>query len=132
MIQLWTKNYIETISLIKYGINVVFNTLDLIGMEDLRLLIPKFDIQTENVTTYSRMLPSTTNNDRRCTALPKSDMDCCKPGDDCGVGEGDCDNDEDCANGLKCGNDNCYYDFPTTDIRDNWDITADCCYGDYF
>ena len=101
-------------------------------MANLRLLIPNFDTQNENIAKYPRMFPSATKNDRRCTALPKTDMNCCRPGDDCGVGEGDCDNDVDCANGLKCGNDNCYFDFPTTDIRDNWDITADCCYGDYF
>ena len=59
-------------------------------------------------------------------------MNCCWPGDVCGIGEGDCDFDVDCAAGLKCGSDNCYHDFRTTDIRNNWDVMADCCYGNNF
>merc|ERR1711874_769147 len=37
----------------------------------------------------------------------------------CGEGEGDCDNDDGCAPGLKCGNDNCPAGMPST---------HDCCY----
>merc|ERR1711874_43318 len=48
---------------------------------------------------------------------------CCdigQPGDGlCGEGEGDCDNDDGCAPGLKCGNDNCPAGMPST---------HDCCY----
>ena len=65
----------------------------------------------------------------KCSSYPKTDMDCCSFGAPCGVGEGDCDYDTDCHNGLRCGKDNCYYDFPSHDIRTNWDILADCCYG---
>ena len=92
-------------------------------------MIPKIDDVPENVVQMSRSNNRASNNNRRCSAEPKTDMNCCWPGDACGIGEGDCDFDVDCANGLKCGNDNCYYDFPTNDIRQNWDVTADCCYG---
>jgi hypothetical protein len=66
---------------------------------------------------------------KQCSSYPKTDMDCCSFGDPCGVGEGDCDFDIDCHIGLRCGRDNCYYDFPSPDIRNNWDVMADCCYG---
>ena len=33
--------------------------------------------------------------------------DCCTSSNPCGVGEGDCDNDNECQSGLKCGTDNC-------------------------
>ncbi len=40
----------------------------------------------------------------------------------CGVGEGDCENDQECQDGLKCGSNNC-------DISGNprFDETDDCC-----
>ena len=66
---------------------------------------------------------------KHCSSYPNTDMDCCSFGATCGVGEGDCDFDSDCHNGLRCGKDNCYYDFPSHDIRTNWDVMADCCYG---
>jgi hypothetical protein len=48
---------------------------------------------------------------------------CCdqgEPGDgQCGVGEGDCDNDDGCAPGLKCGRRNCPAGMPSS---------HDCCY----
>merc|ERR1711962_840414 len=39
----------------------------------------------------------------------------------CGEGEGDCDYDTDCQNGLTCGLDNC--------VGDSFDETDDCCEG---
>ena len=67
---------------------------------------------------------------RRCNSHPITDMSCCTGGRPCGVGQGDCDYDSDCQYGLKCGTDNCYYDFPTS-YGFNWEIMADCCYGKY-
>ena len=67
---------------------------------------------------------------RRCNSNPITDMNCCTGGRPCGIGQGDCDYDSDCQYGLKCGTDNCYYDFPTT-YGFNWEIMADCCYGMY-
>ena len=65
---------------------------------------------------------------RACKGHPLTDMNCCTRGRLCGIGEGDCDYDGDCRSGLKCGTDNCFYDFPTS-YGYNWEIMADCCYG---
>ena len=40
----------------------------------------------------------------------------------CGVGEGDCDSDEECSGALICGNNNCFTD--GSEIS----AAADCCY----
>ena len=56
--------------------------------------------------------------DKTCDAT-LGDHHCCKPDKPCGVGEGDCDNDDDCSGDLKCGTDNC---------GTGWgDDTFDCC-----
>ena len=41
----------------------------------------------------------------------------------CRENEGDCDSDEDCLQGLKCGVDNCKQKSGL-----EWDSTDDCCY----
>ena len=51
------------------------------------------------------------------------DDDCCSQGRKCNEGEGDCDGDNNCMPGLRCGTENCriksgYY----------WDDEDDCCY----
>merc|ERR1711872_439455 len=43
---------------------------------------------------------------------------CCRNGI-CGYGEGDCDSDDDCAHGLKCGSNNCR--------GSGFDRSDDCC-----
>ena len=48
---------------------------------------------------------------------------CCSTTDKCGEDEGDCDNDSDCKEGLKCGNDNC-----SQKSGFQWDTADDCCY----
>ena len=68
---------------------------------------------------------------RRCDGHPITDMNCCSAGRPCGIGEGDCDYDGDCQNGLRCGTDNCFVDFPTP-YGYNWEIMADCCFGILF
>ena len=54
-------------------------------------------------------------------------------GGNLGLGDGDCDNDADCAQGLVCGTDNCML-FRTSAGWPNdgpgWDMTDDCCYFD--
>jgi hypothetical protein len=77
----------------------------------------------------SSIISASSRMNKQCSSYPKTDMDCCSFGDPCGVGEGDCDFDIDCRIGLRCGRDNCYYNFPSPDIRNNWDVMADCCYG---
>ena len=42
--------------------------------------------------------------------------DCCT---NCDINYGDCDSDNDCKNGLKCGSDNCPSEYPSN---------YDCCY----
>ena len=46
---------------------------------------------------------------------------CCKPSNQCGEKEGDCDKDEDCFGNLKCGTDNC-------DASLGFTKSTDCCY----
>ena len=43
---------------------------------------------------------------------------CCSSSNPCGLFEGDCDTDEECAGNLECGNNNCPNFFSAT---------ADCC-----
>ena len=49
----------------------------------------------------------------RCKGV---DSGCCTEDNPCGVGDGDCDNDSDCAGELTCGNSNC-----------PWGDNDDCC-----
>ena len=52
---------------------------------------------------------------------------CCRNDGPCSVGEGDCNRDSECADGLRCGNNNCKNDFSTAEsVWRRWD---DCCYG---
>ena len=51
-----------------------------------------------------------------------NDGSCCTSDSPCGVGEGDCDSDSDCAGDLTCGNDNC----DPTYGAESW---LDCCVG---
>jgi len=49
-----------------------------------------------------------TKSDDCCTERCEGGDDCCgKDGHKCGKGEGDCDKDDDCQTGLKCGTNNC-------------------------
>jgi len=62
-----------------------------------------------------------------CSVCPpetacKGGDDCCSDGA-CGLGEGDCDSNADCANDLVCGTDNCKANFDST----SFDSTDDCC-----
>merc|ERR1712223_188506 len=52
-----------------------------------------------------------------------TEMDCCGADQDrqCGYGQGDCDADEECAKGLRCGRNNC------KEFRSWAEPTADCC-----
>ena len=42
-----------------------------------------------------------------CSRLDNIDWSCCTSNNQCAVGQGDCDTDSDCLQGLKCGFDNC-------------------------
>ena len=48
------------------------------------------------------------------------DPSCCTAKNPCGIGEGDCDRNDQCLGYLVCGKDNCGSGFPST---------ADCCTG---
>jgi hypothetical protein len=69
----------------------------------------------------------TTSN--RCKFKGQTDYNCCSSRNPCGKGLGDCDFDRDCLRGLKCGTNNCWRQFPVQNGY-NWDIQADCCYGE--
>ena len=47
---------------------------------------------------------------------------CCTKENPCEKGDGDCDNDEQCAGGLTCGKDNCGWH--------HMDKSDDCCMGE--
>ena len=49
---------------------------------------------------------------------------CCTPENKCGIDEGDCDNDNDCQDGLVCGSNNC-----SNKSGDDWESSDDCCYA---
>ena len=66
----------------------------------------------------------------RCNGYPKTQWDCCNPHSQCGVGEGDCDSDDDCVGDLICGNsrddsNNCATTFANNSSL--WMEKADCC-----
>ena len=48
--------------------------------------------------------------------------DCCSSSHQCGVSEGDCDNDDECFGNLLCGSNNCFPPFPPS---------VDCCYDPF-
>jgi len=50
---------------------------------------------------------------------------CCSNGN-CQWGEGDCDSDSDCAEGLSCGSNNCRW---MNGDRFSFDSTDDCCFS---
>ena len=50
------------------------------------------------------------------------DYSCCSASSPCNQGEGDCDSDSECAEGLKCGLDNCRVFNPSAQVD------ADCCH----
>jgi len=66
-------------------------------------------------------LPITVQSKDCGTWMSKSSWSCCSTSNRCGVGQGDCDRDSDCQDGLICGNDNCPSFIPGAHRR------ADCC-----
>ena len=63
------------------------------------------------------------DDDRCCGEKNRSctgDDFCCTFADPCVLGEGDCDNDDHCVPGLKCGHNNCG--------GDPFDDDDDCCF----
>ena len=66
----------------------------------------------------------------RCNGYPQTEWDCCNPTAKCGIGEGDCDTDDDCAGDLICGSDrdnsnNCKLSFANP--ASFWSDKTDCC-----
>ena len=58
-----------------------------------------------------------------CYNASIGDYQFCSSGIPCGINEGDCDSNNECQNGLACGNDNCNYD-PSLGFPSD----LDCCY----
>ena len=57
-------------------------------------------------------------------------LNCCRNNRRCNAGEGMCLRDHDCADGLRCGLQNCKRDFST--LASNWEHWMNCCYGIFF
>ena len=76
-----------------------------------------------DVRTLNQFYPSTTEPEPRvCDQSDSSTWSCCTETKTCGVGEGDCDTDGECLDGLKCGSNNCKTIF-------KWGSgSTDCCY----
>ena len=58
-----------------------------------------------------------------CLLVCTGGDECCTSSNLCDINEGDCDSDDDCMEGLKCGTHNCLI---KTGLQ--WDSTDDCCY----
>ena len=54
-----------------------------------------------------------------CNWSTEATWTCCSSSNPCGIFEGDCDGDQDCAGNLACGLNNC---------PDFFSSGADCCY----
>ena len=77
---------------------------------------------TRNQSKFTYTIATTCNSiGKDSTWLATGNAECCKTDGPCGEGEGDCDNDGECAGSLVCGSDNCSWN---PDPNDNWD---DCC-----
>ena len=66
------------------------------------------------------------NNNIECHP-DKNNWSCCTKESPCGEKHGDCDVDEHCMEGLKCGTDNCRSMYSNISFP-NIDIQMDCCY----
>ena len=75
--------------------------------------IQKFHNTEMDVQCYFALFLGCTGGDTCCTATNPCDVD-----------QGDCDTDEECKTGLRCGTDNCSI---KTGLE--WDATDDCCYA---
>ena len=53
------------------------------------------------------------------TGKVRDTVECCTKEHKCGIGEGDCDKDEECEGNLICGKNNC---------KSHFSYDADCCY----
>ena len=65
------------------------------------------------------MKPTFIFTDTGCT--DGSDNDCCTTSNLCGIGDGDCDSDDQCQGDLICGSNNC-------DTSLGFGSEWDCCY----
>jgi len=63
-----------------------------------------------------------------CVPACVGEDSCCNENNKCDVGEGDCDYDSDCLEGLKCGSNNCPGSRSWLWGSPDWDSSDDCCY----
>ena len=66
------------------------------------------------------------NNNIECNPN-KNNMSCCTKESPCGEELGDCDVDDHCIEGLKCGEDNCRSMYSNVSFP-NINVDMDCCY----
>ena len=78
-------------------------------------------------TTTTTPAPTTAQTKSKAACNPatwqKFTWDCCTAKDPCYVGEGDCDNDKECAGDLVCGKNNCPAGFKAKFGKNK----PDCC-----
>ena len=63
-----------------------------------------------------------------CNSSLSSGPKCCSIENKCDLGQGDCDSDQECKDGLKCGINNCQKHFSLNGSAWNW--YDDCCLGE--
>ena len=63
----------------------------------------------------------------KCDGTSWNIWGCCRRTGKCALGEGHCYSDDECADGLQCGNRNCRKDFSTD--KTWWSRSNNCCFG---
>ena len=66
-------------------------------------------VQVSNLMFYMASalgISGSAASSKNCTAS-NNDQSCCSPSSPCGLREGDCDHDDECAGDLICGDNNC-------------------------
>ena len=62
-----------------------------------------------------------------CNGVTGTFWSCCSESNKCKIGEGDCNDNNECEGSLVCGHNNCLRDYSVNGSK--WDANADCCTG---
>ena len=100
-----------------------FFALNLSSKINLRILIPLEYYHCETIAPDSEPETGTGCDGTDWFNIRR----CCRYNGPCNLGEGDCNKDSECADGLTCGSNNCQSDFSTGQTW--WGRRHDCCIG---